>query len=104
MGASFPFSTRPTHRTGFVAGIVVQIVTSLAVDRATWRRGGLRASLRRMGQLPPLQREIWDQLRAYDRRGFHPDDRETSALVAEWPERLFGAEGSRNDRLVEAAA
>jgi len=29
----------------------------------------------------------------YHQRGFHPNDRDTTALIAEWRERLFGTEG-----------
>ena len=38
-------------------------------------------------------------LKAYERPGFHPDDRDTDGLVAEWREKLFGPEGTLNDRL-----
>jgi hypothetical protein len=31
--------------------------------------------------------------------GFHPNDNDTSQLVAEWRQRLFGAEGRPNELL-----
>ncbi len=36
---------------------------------------------------------------AYFRPGFHPDDRDTRALLETWRETLFGASGSLNDRV-----
>jgi hypothetical protein len=32
-------------------------------------------------------------MKPYKRKGFHPDDIDTNALLVEWQERLFGAEG-----------
>jgi hypothetical protein len=51
-----------------------------------------------------LRRELWDQLREYDQPDFHPDDRDTSALVVQWREELFGAHGTLNDKLTAPAA
>ena len=45
-----------------------------------------------------------EELKAYERPGFHPDDRDTTTLVAEWRERLFGAQGQLNDKLPAASA
>lgn len=96
--------TMKVIRTGFVIGMTVQIAVSLLLDRATYRRGVLRRSLRNFRRSPLIRRELWDQLREYDRRGFHPDDRDTDALVAEWRDRLFGEQGTLNDKLVTSAA
>jgi predicted metal-dependent hydrolase len=96
--------TMKALRTGFVLGMTVQVVASLLGDRETYRRGKLRASWRRFRRSPIMRRELWDQLCEYDRAGFHPDDRDTTALVELWRERLFGADGSLNDKLVTAAA
>ena len=51
-----------------------------------------------------MRRELLDHLREYDRPDFHPDDRDTNALVEQWRQELFGAEGTLNDKLVGAAA
>jgi predicted metal-dependent hydrolase len=91
-------------RVGFVAGMALQVVVSLLGDRATYRRGNLRRSWRRFRRSPLMQRELWDQLRAYDRPDFHPDDRNTDALVERWQAELFGPEGSLSDKLVGSAA
>src|SRR5205807_402389 len=73
----------------FVVSTAVQVVISLLLDRATYRPGALRESWRRFKKQPMLSRAIWEQLRDYERRGFHPDDWPTDDLVAEWRERLF---------------
>jgi predicted metal-dependent hydrolase len=86
-------------RFGFVAGMAVQIVISLLGDRATYRRGNLRRSWRRFRTSPLLSRELWAQLKDYDRPDFHPNDRDTDELVARWQQELFGAEGRLNDKL-----
>ena len=36
---------------------------------------------------------------AYFRPSFHPDDRDTSALLASWRETLFGTDGVLQDKL-----
>ena len=46
---------------------------------------------------------MWHRLRSYVRPGFHPDDRDTVALVEQWRGELFGPAGQLNDRLVGAA-
>jgi predicted metal-dependent hydrolase len=51
-----------------------------------------------------MRRELWDQLRDYDRPDFHPDDRDTTELVTYWREVLFGEQGTLNDKLVSPAA
>ena len=91
-------------RFGFVAMLALQIAGSIAFDRRTYRRGVLRKSLARLRRSPLLTRELWNQLRDYNRRDFHPDDRDTTELVARWREDLFGASGTLNDKLATAAA
>jgi uncharacterized protein len=51
-----------------------------------------------------VDRDLWRQLREYDRPDFHPDDRATDALVEEWREILFGTQGTLNDKLTTTAA
>jgi len=72
-------------------------------DADTYRRGRLRASWRRFRDSPLVQPAVWRQLRAYNRRGFHPRDRDTTALVAFWRDELFGVHGTLNGRLVGSA-
>jgi hypothetical protein len=91
-------------RFAFVAGMTAQVVFSLLGDRATYRRGYLRRSLRTVRRSPILRRELWDQRRDYNRPDFHPDDRDTTELVKRWRCELFGEHGTRNDKLATSAA
>lgn len=91
-------------RVTFVAGLAFQILVSLLGDRATYRRGNLRRSWRRLRSSPLLSGDLWDQLKDYDRPDFHPDDRDTDALVEHWQAELFGAEGTLKGQLAGSAA
>jgi len=91
-------------RFGFVAAMALQVGVSLALDPATYRRGNLRSSWRRFRQSPIASRALWQQLRDYNRRDFHPDDRDTTPLVEHWRSELFGEHGTLNDKLVGAVA
>lgn len=91
-------------RLGFVGAVVTQVLVSLLGDRQTYRRGVLRRSWSQLRGSPMLRREVWEQLKDYDRPDFHPDDRNTDDLVEEWRERLFGGDGRLRDRLVGRTA
>jgi len=91
-------------RFGFVLGMTAQVTLSLLGDSATYRRGNLRRSWRTFRRSPLASRELWRQLKDYDRPDFHPDDSDTTQLVEHWREELFGEHGILNDRLVTAAA
>jgi predicted metal-dependent hydrolase len=88
----------------FPTAISVMMLLSLLRDPATYRPGRLRRSWATFRSAPLLSREVRDQLRTYNRPGFHPDDRDTTGLVAEWREILFGEQGSLNDKLLGSAA
>jgi len=96
--------TMKAMRVGFVLGMSLQVAISLLLDRETYKPRKLFRSLRHFRRSPLLSRELWLQLKDYDRPDFHPDDRDTTALVAEWREKLFGQNGSLNDKLVRSAA
>jgi predicted metal-dependent hydrolase len=91
-------------RVGFVLGMSFQVFVSLLGDRATYRRGNLRQSWRRFKSSPLMRRELWDQLRDYNRLDFHPDDSDTTELVERWRNELFGDQGTLNDKLIGHAA
>jgi predicted metal-dependent hydrolase len=78
----------------FVVSMVIQVGAGLLMDRETYRPGVLRKSIAYARKQPLFSREIWEQLKEYERRGFHPNDRPTGDLVERWREELFGAEGS----------
>ena len=91
-------------RFAFVGGMVVQIAVSLLGDKAARNPRKLWRSWRRVWGSPIMSRELWHQLKDYDRPDFHPDDRDTNALVDEWRERLFGEQGTLNDKLITGSA
>jgi uncharacterized protein len=91
-------------RYGFVLGMGLAVVLSLLGDRATYRRGNLRQSWRRLKTSPIADPKVWAQLKDYNRPDFHPDDSDTTALVETWRAELFGENGTLNDKLIGAAA
>jgi predicted metal-dependent hydrolase len=88
-----------THMT-FVLETSIWTAISLAQDPAA-RRHPVRLmwSLARMRKSPFLSLEPVRHLFEYHRRGFHPDDRDTTELISEWRAKLFGAEGKLTDLL-----
>lgn len=85
--------TMKVIRNGFVLGLITQIAVSLLFDKATYEKGRLRKSIRRVTASPMFSREVWNTLKAYDRKGFHPNDIDNTALMLEWREKLFGDDG-----------
>ena len=96
--------TMKALRVGFVLGMGLQVLISMAGDRAAYKRGAVRKSWRHFKTSPMMSPEVWQQLCDYDRRDFHPNDHDTTSLVDEWREELFGANGSLNDKLAANAA
>ncbi|MEZ5321779.1 MAG: metal-dependent hydrolase [Microthrixaceae bacterium] len=91
--------TMRTIRPGLTAFVALIMSVSLARDPAARRPTRLRESWRYFRENPLITREVWKRLKDYDRRGFHPDDHDTTALVSEWRDRLFGSDGELNTRL-----
>lgn len=91
-------------RYGFVAFMGVQVAVSLLLDKKAYNPRRLYRSLRNAFRTPVMSRELWNQLKDYNRRDFHPDDSDTTALVEHWQAVLFGASGSLNDKLANSAA
>jgi uncharacterized protein len=89
---------------GFIAGMVLQMSASLALDKRTYRVWELPRSWRRFTSSPLLTKAVWRKLRAYNRPGFHPDDFDTTELEERWRNQLFGETGDLTDRLPNAAA
>jgi predicted metal-dependent hydrolase len=84
---------------GFIGGMVVQVIVSLLGDKATFQRGRLRQSWKRVKASPFMDPALWHRLRDYNRPDFHPDDHDTTELVATWRAELFGDTGRLNDKL-----
>ncbi len=89
---------------GFFVGIGFMLAVSLLRDRATYRPGNLRRSWKRFRAFPLVQRDVWVLLREYNQVGFHPDDRDTTELVAHWRDQLFGEDGTLTPLLASGAA
>jgi hypothetical protein len=88
---------------GFIFAVVGHTILSLLADRSTRDVRRLARSLRALRRSPWLKLEVLRRLRDYNRRGFHPDDHDNTALVEEWRAALFGTSGSLADRLKSTA-
>lgn len=88
-----------THLT-FVLETTLWTVVSLAKDPAARSHPGrvLRGCWR-LRRSPFGSSRVLRQLAQYHRRGFHPNDRDTTELVATWRDRLFGSEGELRELL-----
>ena len=95
--------TMNTIRFGFVIGTAIQVVITVLLDPASRQRGVLRKSVANFRRSPLWSRELWAQLRDYNRPDFHPDDQNTDELVATWRAELFGDSGLLNDKLAAAS-
>ncbi|HEX5265159.1 MAG TPA: metal-dependent hydrolase [Acidimicrobiales bacterium] len=73
---------------------------SILMDRDA-RRHPLRLvrSVLRLRKSPFVKPEAVRQLFAYNKRGFHPNDRDTSELISHWRAVLFGDEGRLTELL-----
>ena len=83
----------------FLLAIVVATRHSMRRDPAARDRAARQASRKRLRTSPFLSKKVRSRLADYNRRGFHPDDHDTDALLAKWREELFGADGTLVDRL-----
>lgn len=64
-----------------------------------WNLRGWARALGYFWLRPGLFRKLVPAWLDYFRPGFHPHDRDTSALLDQWREALFGVEGTLRDRL-----
>ena len=79
-------------------------VRFLRARRELWNLRGWVGSLMYFWVRPGLLRQLVPAYLDYFRPGFHPDDRNTRALLETWRERLFGAQGTLKSQLREVAA
>jgi uncharacterized protein len=83
----------------FLASVTVHTILSMLADRATYRPRVLLRSAAALRYSPFLSPKMLRRLRAYNTRGFHPDDNDNSGLVARWRAELFGTDGTLADHL-----
>ncbi len=83
----------------FLFAVASGALVSMATDPAARDLGRLRRELGELRDNPAVSRECVQRIRDYNRPGFHPDDHDTSGLLAQWRERLFGTDGTLRDRL-----
>ncbi|CAN5869337.1 metal-dependent hydrolase [soil metagenome] len=82
---------------GFLGTSVGFTILSLLRDPASRDLRRLGRSLRGLRGSPWLTREVRRRIRDYNRPDFHPDDHDATALLDEWRQRLFGAQGTLVD-------
>lgn len=84
-------------RFNFTASVVFFSALSLLGDRTAYNPVRLFRSLAALRHSPLLTRAVVRRIRAYTKRGFHPDDTDNTALLAHWTAALFGEQGSLID-------
>lgn len=73
---------------GSVVGMSLGVLASTLVDRQGRRQCSLRESWRALKQSPFADRRLWDRLRDYNRRDFHPSQNDATELIDHWSEVL----------------
>jgi uncharacterized protein len=84
----------------FIFETGVMGLISIAKDGTTWRHP--IKVLRSLAKLPNQPFMSWRALKIlaeYHKPGFHPNDRDTTQLIADWRQALFGREGELNEVL-----
>lgn len=84
---------------GFILALIVGTMVSLALDPDAKDLPRLTRSFAKLRRNPLLGRETAAMIREYNRRGFHPEDRDTTELLTGWRMRLFGPEGQMRHRI-----
>jgi predicted metal-dependent hydrolase len=84
----------------FIFETGIWTLISVAKDRDA-RRHPLRVlrGIPRMVKSPFTSARTVRQLFQYHQRDFHPNDRDTTAMIAEWRATLFGSDGELTDLL-----
>jgi hypothetical protein len=86
----------------FIVETGIMGVISIAMDRDARRRPvKLLRSFARLPQSPFVSLRAIQILAQYHRPGFHPTDRDTSGLIADWRQALFGRDGQLTQVLVD---
>lgn len=82
-----------------VLGLIWTTALSLLRDRAAYSPRALFRSIAQLRHGPWASRQVLDDLRKYNKRGFHPDDIDTTELLERWRTELFGDKGALVDHL-----
>ena len=83
----------------FALSVIIYTTASLLGDRAAYHPVRLARSCAALRQSPFLTRAVLQRVRAYTKRGFHPDDTDNTALLEHWTAELFGEHGTLVDHL-----
>ncbi|BBY27088.1 metal-dependent hydrolase [Mycolicibacterium sediminis] len=79
----------------FLPEVIIQTARSLAFDRAAYNPVRLVRSVRALRRSPLFDRAAMYRYGSYYRNDFHPDDWDTTDLLAEWSKKLFDADGAQ---------
>lgn len=77
--------------------VVLALLVGMLVDPYARRHPITFIAQMRALNRSPLLRGLFGKLSLYLRPGFHPDDIDTGALLAQWQQELFGPQGTLND-------
>ncbi len=91
-------------RPGFVVFTAIHVLISMLATPEGRKRGAIRKSWKAFKRSNLVSKDVWAQLKEYDRPGFHPNDRDTTEIEERWRTQLFGDEGELNDLLVKRVA
>ena len=90
---------------GFLLAVTGGTLLSLLLDGSTYRHPVRTArSVAALRHSPWVRKAVRRRIRDYNRRDFHPDDHDATALLAEWREQLFGEAGTLAGRVKGAPA
>jgi uncharacterized protein len=85
---------------GFIGITTAWTAVSIISDGGTWRHPGrVWRGLAATRHSPWLTAATWRRLRDYNRTDFHPDDHDSTELLAHWRDVLFGGDGTLVERL-----
>jgi uncharacterized protein len=85
----------------FIFETSIMAAVSIAMDRDAWHHPvKLARSFARLPRSPFVSLHALRILAQYHRPGFHPNDRDTKQLIADWRQALFGRNGQLTELLV----
>jgi hypothetical protein len=84
----------------FIGETGIMLLISLLKDPTTWRHPlKVLRSFARLPKQPFMSMRALRILAEYHKPGFHPNDRDTTQLIAEWRQALFGRDGQLTEVL-----